>query len=49
MIKIITSKKSYIWNYKQLLKNLAITIGIIGFLLLYSYVSHLDYLTAIGQ
>lgn len=42
MIKIITTKKSYIWSYKQLLKNLAITVGFIGFLAAYVYLSNMD-------
>ncbi|MGJ0846589.1 hypothetical protein ACR77J_07865 [Tissierella praeacuta] len=44
MIKIITTKKSYMWNWKQLLKNLAITVGIIYYIAAYLYLSTVDYL-----
>lgn len=43
MIKIITTNKGYIWNYKQLFKNLAITVGIVGFVIAYLYLSNMDY------
>ena len=49
MIKIITNKKSYVWNPKILLKNLAITAGFILFIAIYLYLSNQDYLMLIGK
>ncbi len=43
MIKIITDNKTYIWNYKQLLKNLAITICSLLLLVAYLIASTSDF------
>ena len=49
MITIITSKKIIKWNYRRLLKNLFTIAGSIIFILIYLYLSHQDYLIAIGK
>lgn len=49
MIKIITTNKGYIWNYKKLLKNLAITVVISYLVVAYFYLSNQDYLTLINK
>ena len=43
MIKIITSKKAYIWNYKKLIKNLAIAVAAILIVAGYFIISTLEY------
>jgi len=48
MIKIITKNNTYLWNYKQLGKNLLIVAGIVGFVVAYLIVAKMDFLTMIG-
>ena len=46
---IITKNNIYKWNYKRLIKNLAITAGFIYFIVAYLYLSNQDYLMLIGK
>lgn len=43
MIKIITNRKAYIWNYKKLIKNLAITVAVTLIVAGYFIISTLEY------
>jgi len=43
MIKIITARKAYTWNYKRMLKHLFYLFVIIYFIFAYLYASKLDF------